>query len=160
MMNIRLSDFQKTILGLVTFTALMITTLVMLPHERNLAYFFAKIASIFIFLIWSISISFTLRDVVSFKYKISKRKYYYKAKYLTIFWLFIPYWKVLDKEYHDYETQNLFGAKYEECYTTDVTYSSESDATKAIDKHKETMKIARKHWFERPSKEDQNVKYL
>ena len=77
-----------------------------------------------------ITISFTdeIRNIFVFKYKIIEKKNVvgrteFEVKKLICFWLFIPYWKILDYKLHSYDSQNFFGATETNYYSTDITYN-------------------------------------
>ena len=91
------------------------------------------------------------------KYKLVKGKYNYEAKVLEFNLFFIPWWKSVDTKYHSFESQNIFGATFDDCYTTDVTYAKKEKALKAIESHKESAKEDREDYFSKPEKEIKEI---
>lgn len=108
----------------------------------------------------SVILTYDLRDVVVFKYKIVEGEYSIEAKCLTLFWLFIPYWKSVDTDSHSYKSQNFFGAKEKHYYETDVTYKTKEEALSAIENHKESAKEGLSDFFKRPDKDESKTTYL
>ncbi len=119
-----------------------------------------RIFSVIFLFFWTVGLADTLRDMVVFKYKIIDDTWRIDVKYLTLWWLFIPYWKAINTEWNTYETQNVFGAKYTSGYSTDVSYKNKDKALKAIEKHKKVTSEAIKDWFKTPDPKSKNVTYL
>ena len=74
-----------------------------------------------------------------------------------IFCMIIWGWKPIEENLHTYEAQNIFGAKWESCYTTDKTYRNEEKARKAIEKYKENSKRVLEEYVSRKKKKQKTV---
>ena len=159
----RLSKFQTKTIWFIGLTALVILAFYFDLKDDNWIkphILFFRINSVLFLFIWSIGLSETLPEIAVLKYKIIEEEWSVEAKYLTFWCILIPYWKSIDVDYHSYEVQNLFGATWDSCYTTDVTYKNKSEAISAIEKHKAKIKRNRKDWFEIPKPEVKKVSYM
>jgi hypothetical protein len=119
----------------------------------------------FIILMISMAVSEDLRDVISFKYKIIEKDGWFgskefRVKYLTIFYLFIPYWKTMKTEVHSFKSQNIFGAKYKAYFESEATFKSKEYALEGIKKHKEDMKWDSDRFFKRRKTEKSKTIYV
>jgi mannose-1-phosphate guanylyltransferase len=101
-----------------------------------------------------------LKEIISIKYKIIETEYNIKVRYLTSWWLFIPYWKPIDENTNSYECENVFGGKSNSYYTSEVIYKNNEEVISAINKHKTLIKNNRDNWFKYNKKEIKNIKYL
>ena len=119
-----------------------------------------KMYSLSALLVWMFMLAIELPNIISFKYKILKTSRCTEDKYLTLVWLFIPYWKAINVNIHSYEVQNAFGATSDRYYSTDITYTKEDDAIKDINEHKNTIKRNRNKWFKKKPKEKKEVRYI
>lgn len=159
----RLSKFQTKTIWFIGLTALIVLAFCFDLKDDDwiqLQILSLRIFSVLFMFIWSIGLSETLQEIVVLKYKITEEKWSVGVKYLTFWWILIPYWKSIDVDYHSYEMQNLFGATLDSCYTTDVTYKNKSEAISAIEKHKAKIRKNRKDWFEIPKPKDKKVSYM
>jgi len=119
-----------------------------------------SVLSAFCLIMQSIILTDDLRGIVVFQYKIVEEEYKVSAKYMTSFWLFIPYWKSVDTNSHSCKSQNMFGAKRKDYYETDVSYSKKEEALKAIEDHKKGVERSKGRFFERPEEEESKTTYL
>jgi hypothetical protein len=159
----RISTFWSFILwfvGLSLFTYFS-WTIEVGPREYNwkLASVMGSMFSVAFWIMYSIILTNSLRDIVAFKYRIID-DWRFEAQVQTSFFLFIPYWVAVDTESHSYKSQNMFGAKYDSYYSTDVRYETEEEALKAIEYHKKEVLRNRNRFFERPKKDEKKIKYV
>jgi len=132
----RLSKFHKTTLWFIGLSILLILAFCLQLMNKYLIItwvFMFRGFSIFFLFAWTIGLAEALSDIVVLRYKLVTDKYgYINVKYLTFWWLIIPFWKPINSTYHSYETENLFGAKISTGYSTDIEYKSEKEALVAI----------------------------
>lgn len=120
---------------------------------------------IFPLMITSGLITDILRDTIVLKYKMEDNGFRgsltrkLKVKYLTSYWLFIPYWRSIEHDYHSCEAQNIFGAKMNIPYSTPKTYGNNEIAIDIIERHKQKVKKNRIELFKR-KKSNKRVKYF
>jgi len=148
----RLTIFEKYILSFVlivvaTFVCFSLT----FPYWILLAMLIIYFTGIFLLILAD-----DLTDIVAFKYKIVEEKGFlnsteYHAKVL-VFW-----WKSVKTTFHTYKTQNMFGAKMTGGYSTEDIFSSKE---KALEQHKQNVKINRKVFFKRSKKEEKIITYV
>ena len=159
----RLSNFIIKMIWFITLVILIFISFYLDLKDdwriRPLIIIFRMFSILFLF-VWSIGLKDTLQEILALKYKIIIEKYSVQVKYLTFWWLFILYWKIIDYDYHSYKVQNLFGATMDSGYSTDVTYNNESEAISAIKKHKQKIKENRRDWFKIPDRKKNIIKYL
>jgi len=160
----RLSKFQKMILFyFINIIIILIFSNITITEKFSL-WGFIRVMSIVLssvlILFFSILDSDSLRDIINFKYKLIKNKYDYSVKVLTIWWLFIPYWKPVKETYHTFESQNLFGATIPGSYTTENKFDKREEALSIIEESKKEYKKNREEFFKRPIKENKQIEYF
>lgn len=159
-----MSSFIKNIIWCVILISLVVIAFIIKKPEglfiSNPLPLLSRILSIIFLFLGCCALSYTLSDMINFKYKLIIKSYQVEVKYLTVLWLFIPRWKALSTESHSHEVQNLFGAKMDSYYSTDVTYNNEEKAMIAIEKHKKEFKEARKKFFKFNKRKKDKIKYL
>lgn len=105
---------------------------------------FAALFSAIWFSLSSIMLTLKLQKILNLKYKIIENfgKYtnHLKVKYLTSWFLFIPYWKSIKKERHETETINIFGIKEDDVFYSEKKYYHIQEAKNEIEKHKKEIK--------------------
>ena len=95
------------------------------------------------------------RILKKFKYRIFDEDTYEYLPQKQIFkFLIIPIWSAVSTESHTFKTQNIFGAKGEEYYSTDEYYKTEEEAKFSIDSHKKKSEREREEFFKRPEKKN------
>lgn len=159
----RLSKFQTKTIWFIGLTILVVLAFYFDLKNDNWIkpqILFFRIFSVFSLFLWSIGLSETLQEIAALKYKIIEDRWSVSAKYLTFWWIIIPYWKPIKTTSHSFEVQNIFGAKSDSYYNTDVTYKDKSEAILAIEKHKTEIKKNRKDWFEIPKPKAKKVHYM
>ena len=158
----RLTSFEGWLLWFVLTTTGLVFSLCL-----EIPLFGITIPIVLIGVIFMTSIYFSndLEEIYVFKYKIiekdgwlSSKKYEVKA--LQIWWLFIPYWSPIETVSNSYTTQNIFGAKSKEYYSTEVVFNSKEKALEAVESHKKEVLRKRKQFFARPEKEKTKTTYL
>ena len=89
--------------------------------------------TVFFILLWNFGFSLILRDIVAFKYKlVEKENGKIEAKYLSLFYIFIPTWGNVAGHSKSYETKK--------------------EALERIERHKQEIIRNRKDLFKRPKK--------
>lgn len=163
---IRLTTFEKYIIWfIINISALVyFATLPVKEHDFSPARFMGiTFSTIFLFFA-SVVLSWDLKEIIAFKYKIvenSKIVYEkYEVKVLRIWWLFIVAWMPVVTKWHSYEAQNIFGATLTEGYDVEVGFNKAEDAMEAIQNHKQEIKENRKKFFKRPAKDKVKTTYL
>jgi len=159
-----MSKFLQYLIFGIVLIGLSIFTIHNIEFKIGHSYLTKIAFSMTIFLIPTVMIylmllSWKLTDIVAFKYKIVYNGKQYDAKYLTLVFVLIPYWKAVNETYHSYEVQNLFGAKFDRSYSTDIVYDKEHEAIQAITRHKERVKENRSEFFNKPETEITTTKY-
>jgi hypothetical protein len=159
----RLSRFHIKVLWLIGLVILITLAFKISMESIHLVIVavYLKVISILVLIIWSIGLSNTLKDLVAFKYKITiDNGYIITAKYLTIWWMFIPYWRPVKTELKSYKYQNMFGAKLTNYYSDEVWFINEQAAEDAIEDHKLELRANRKEWFEISKPSNKISRYL
>lgn len=156
MYKIKLGKGIKLILSSLFITLLFIVGFIITHSKAKIIIFTFSFSFL---LLWKISLFFSLRECVSFKYRVEKKySSYYSVKYLTFWWFLIPYWRPIKETIESYEVQNLFGATRKHMYDKEVYFKSEEDAKRAISAHREELKNNLNLLF-KFSKEKRNISY-
>ena len=155
---------KEIIWGLILIVLAVISFNFMEVGELTLIYIGSGVIfcwSCLLFIFWAIDVSDSLRDILSFKYKLIKNsEYHYEVKYLTSWWLFIPCWKPIETITKWFDYKNIFGGDECDYYTSEVTYSNEQEALSAIKKHKEKLKENWIEYCEIPKKVKKDITYI
>lgn len=163
----KLSPFEKWIVFAILATSFFLIMWNMKePNGFSLLvslWFFGRVLSAMVIIFGLVLIHFDLERIISFKYKIIEtdspfKKY--EAKVLKFNYAFIPTWQSVETESHKYEVQNLFGAKSNNYYSTEVKYDTREEAKKAIECHKKNVLERRNKFFKRPKKNTNKTEYL
>lgn len=163
----RLTNFEKRIIfTIITIVFAVFTWTTKEPEGLTIVVTFWTIgrgASAIIVLFWFVLMHMTLSELIAFKYRIIKKDGYfsqYEAQVLKFYYFFIPTWQAVETKSHKYKTQNMFGAKSYNYYSTDIRYEEKSAAMIAIKNHKDDVVRHRKLFFERVKKENNTIEYL
>ncbi len=158
-----LSDFYRFLIGTVVVVTITVITFVfdltMLVFGDGQIQIFEIFMTV-VCVCWSIVITWEVRSIWVFRYKLAEGPYSTSVKYLGPYFLFIPYWSALKTKLNSYEDQNMFGAKYTNYYDTKVKYNSVDDALDAIRKHKARTLELRTEWFAPKDHSKNTVTYL
>lgn len=163
----RLSSFEKWIL----FYIIIISSFVLLfnyaPADYSLLYLLRMAGLLLCVLLFLVSTfefkSEVAEEMIVFKYKVVYKEggwKEYKAKMLTLGYLFIPWWAPVDTETSSFDYQNIFGADTTSYSQYNVEYRTESKARNAIEKHRAHTKRERKKFFKRPDKKEKRTTYV
>ncbi len=162
---IRLTSFERWVICIVLSIIILILCINLnvekyayLLHALRMIGIVVPIVLMFFF---SMIISSDVSEAFPLKYKIVENEHeIYEAKVLRLWWLFVFMWRPVDTETHSYKSQNMFGAKYKDYYSTDVIFNSKHAAIDAINKHKKQAKKERDSFFKRPEKKKIKTIYL
>lgn len=165
----RLTEFEKWLLLIIIFAILPACGYFIFVWNiclnRNMSGF-AMVIFFVPIVYWLIIIdmfSQQVNDIFAFKYKIEEDKSIlekYEAKVLMIKYCFIPSWGAVSTNSHDYEVQNIFGAKSTRYFSSDIKFTSYEEAKKAIETHKGEITCRKNKFFERPKKKKKKTTYL
>jgi hypothetical protein len=157
------SKFTRQVIWFVVLTGVLITSFLLNMGSNFNVIVWTRVIQVIVIaslFIWSIGFTETLRYVTAWRYKIVVDRFDVKAKYLTSFWLFIPYWRPINEKLESMDMQNLFGATRTSFYSTEVTYRNRDDAIQAVNEHKQEIKENRAKWLKKPKPEKKTVEYM
>lgn len=145
----RMSQFWRDILWLILLVPLFILNIKFDVINTDLwptQFAIGLILGILLFVRF-LFIHMELDDAMNYKYKLVQKKYWYEAKVLKSWFFFIIFWQPIQEKFHSYKAQNIFGAKWDSCYTSEKTFKTEEKAREAIDKYKRNAKEQRREYF-------------
>ena len=162
-----MNKLTKYIIAIIAVVALAFISFHFPVNVRNIPMFFLILTgrtlvvccTMFLYL----ELVFDLRGLINIRYRIVKPpeyRYIHHAEYLTLNIFFIPVWKPVKYKMHSYEVQNIFGATFNRYYDVGESFTSEEEAMKEIEKHKEKCKENRLKWTKNKRKEKATIKYV
>lgn len=117
-----------------------------------------RIGAVFTFILYSSILSDELTDMIAYKYRIIEGDTHVEVRYLTVWWLFIPFWNPIDFTYRKYDFNDIFGHPY--ISEDAINYKVKKEAIQAIEIHRKERKNKLKQWFEKPKKKNERVTYF
>jgi hypothetical protein len=148
-MKTRMSQFWRDVISFVILVPLFVLNLkfdIVASEMWPSQFVFGIILGMLIFSKIAL-VHMELDEALNYKYKIIKKQYWYEAKVLRSWFWFIIFWQPIKEDYHSYKAQNIFGAKWDSAYTTDVTYKTEKEAREVVKKYKNNAKKQRQEYF-------------